>query len=241
MSEVRLRIDRVRVGITNTYLIRGQGAVLIDPGEPGVSRKVLRKLDARTGGLPDIGLILTTHGHFDHVGCGEELRAELGAKLAIHRGDSGWLTEGTLAIPSGLTPWGRCLNAVARTVVPAFVRPKPIEPDWILERDEISLREYGIPGRIIHTPGHTAGSVTLLLTSGEAFVGDAAMNLFPFSVGPSLPCIGDDLDLVRRSWRRLIEMGARTIYPGHGRPFAIEALHEQLRLPETDLVGVGAG
>ena len=82
-----------------------------------------------------------------------------------------------------------------------------------------SLSAYGIPGRVISTPGHTEGSVSVLLESGEAFVGDLAMNKVPLRFTPGLPIFAEDIHRVKASWKKLMKMGAETIYPGHGKPF----------------------
>jgi glyoxylase-like metal-dependent hydrolase (beta-lactamase superfamily II) len=81
-----------------------------------------------------------------------------------------------------------------------------------------------LPGEVIHTPGHSPGSVSLLLASGDCFVGDLAMNGLPLRRGPGLPVFADDLERVRRSWRMLLDRGARTVYPAHGRPFDAERI-----------------
>ena len=79
---------------------------------------------------------------------------------------------------------------------------------------------------MIHTPGHSWGSVSVLLDSGEAFVGDLAMNMFPMRLKPGLPIFGDDVQVVKNSWRKLLDMGAKTVYPAHGKPFPVETLYE---------------
>jgi hydroxyacylglutathione hydrolase len=57
-----------------------------------------------------------------------------------------------------------------------------VEPE-ILVDEEMDLLEFGVNGRIVHTPGHTSGSISLLLDSGEAFVGDLAINWMSGSRG----------------------------------------------------------
>lgn len=52
-----------------------------------------------------------------------------------------------------------------------------VEPEILVEED-IDLLEFGVNGKIVHTPGHISGSISLLLDSGEAFVGDLAVKLF---------------------------------------------------------------
>jgi glyoxylase-like metal-dependent hydrolase (beta-lactamase superfamily II) len=64
--------------------------------------------------------------------------------------------------------------------------------------------------------------VSVLLDSGEAFVGDLAMNALPMRSAPGLPIFGDNIQTVKNSWRKLLDMGAKTVFPAHGKPFRIE-------------------
>jgi glyoxylase-like metal-dependent hydrolase (beta-lactamase superfamily II) len=74
----------------------------------------------------------------------------------------------------------------------------------------------------VYTPGHTAGSLSVLLDSGEAFVGDLAMNKLPLRYNPSLPVLADDIEKAKESWKCLLELGVEMVYPGHGQPFSVE-------------------
>jgi glyoxylase-like metal-dependent hydrolase (beta-lactamase superfamily II) len=106
--------------------------------------------------------------------------------------------------------------------------------DIVLGDEELSLAKYGIPGKIIHTPGHSMGSVSVLLETGDAFVGDLAMNGFPLRLSPGLPIFADDLRKVKESLKLLLDMGARTIYPAHGKPFSVEILRNILKEEISD-------
>ncbi len=86
------------------------------------------------------------------------------------------------------------------------------------------------PGRVIHTPGHTAGSVSVLLETGEAFVGCMAHNNLPFRLRPGLPIFAEDLEQLRESWKQVLNQGARTIYPAHGEPFSADIIRRILSL-----------
>ena len=66
----------------------------------------------------------------------------------------------------------------------------------------------------------------MLLERGEAFVGDLAMNMFPLRLNSGLPIIGDDIQVVKESWRKLLGMGAKTVYPAHGKPFSAELMRK---------------
>jgi len=106
--------------------------------------------------------------------------------------------------------------------------PIPMDVDMRLGDEDFSLYEYGIPGKVIHTPGHTHGSVSVLLDTGEAFVGDLAMNRFPLRFTPGLPIFAVDESRVKESWKILLNKGAQTVYPAHGKPFAAELMKKTI-------------
>ena len=74
------------------------------------------------------------------------------------------------------------------------------------------------------------GSVSVLLETGDAFVGDLAMNMFPLRLSPGLPIVAEDMQQVRESWKRLMEAGAKTIYPAHGKSFPVEIIYHEISM-----------
>jgi glyoxylase-like metal-dependent hydrolase (beta-lactamase superfamily II) len=71
------------------------------------------------------------------------------------------------------------------------IMPCPVE---VSIRDSgLPLNDYGISGRIVYTPGHTKGSISVVLDSGEAFVGDLAMNKIPLRLNAGLPTLAEDI------------------------------------------------
>jgi glyoxylase-like metal-dependent hydrolase (beta-lactamase superfamily II) len=220
-----VRIDRIRVGLTNSYLIRADGAILVDPGEPRRGRSVLRKLSKLIDDPADIRLLFATHGHYDHIGAADELRRATGAQLAIHREDDSWARTGDSVLLLPTTRWARLMLAAFRPLAARAQRACPIDADLVFDDEGVPLQDYGIPARLVPTPGHTPGSVSILLEGGEAIVGDLAVNGPPMSFKPSLSIIAADPRQMRQSWRRLVDLGARTTYPAHGKPFPVEAIH----------------
>jgi glyoxylase-like metal-dependent hydrolase (beta-lactamase superfamily II) len=221
---VPVRIDTVRAGVTNTYLVREQGAVLIDPGGVREGRAVLRKLRRLLCEPERVGVMVVTHGHFDHIGAAGVLREALGAPLALHRGDLAWVRAGAWVWPRALTRWGRLMRWALAPALARLERFAPIEPDIVFGDEGLDLAPYGVAGRVVPTPGHSPGSVSVLLAGGEAFVGDLAMNGFPMTVRPSFGIFAHDPEQAPVSWRQLLDLGARVIYPAHGRPFAATLL-----------------
>ena len=110
-----------------------------------------------------------------------------------------------------------------------LVKFPPAHVDVVLGDDGLSLADYGITGRILYTPGHSMGSVSVLLETGDAFVGDLAMNEFPLRLSPGLPIFAEDMQKVKESWKKLLDEGARIIYPAHGKPFSAEIMRAAVR------------
>ena len=206
--------------MTNVFLIQGAGgAVLVDAGNPGNADLILERL-AEHGVAPgDVRLILITHGHIDHFGSAAELRERTGAPVAIHALDAEAVRQG-VHLPGSLKPtsWiialGMRIPGVAGpTRAPAF------KPDIVFE-DEWRLDDYGVAGRVLHTPGHTPGSVSVLLDSGEAIVGDVVMGqLMGMLHKPGPPIVAWDLERNQESVRQLAALSPRVVYVGHGGPF----------------------
>lgn len=220
-------INRIHAGLSNVWLIRHRGVILVDAGMAGSAPSTLKRLEAIGVPPKTIGLVVLTHGHGDHSGSAAAICAATGAKLAVHQADRRWVQQGTSPFPPGVTAYGRFfagLMAVASPVSRSIMQVPPARADLIVGDDGLDLKSYGIAGRIVHTPGHTPGSLTVLLESGEAFVGCMAMNGLPFCLKPSLPIFAMDLPRAKESWRRLLRENIQTIYPAHGKPFPAEMM-----------------
>jgi glyoxylase-like metal-dependent hydrolase (beta-lactamase superfamily II) len=123
--------------------------------------------------------------------------------------------------------WGRVLSSIAKVLVPLIEVP-PTKVDVTLGDEGLPLSHFGIPGRVLYTPGHSSGSVSVLLDSGEAFVGDLAMNTFPLRLSPGLPIFAENPSAVIASWELLLEAGARVVYPAHGKPFPADVIRRAI-------------
>ena len=218
-----------RLGINYIYIIKDAGCVMVDVG-PSFAYSVIRDWFNLLPIKPeDIKLIILTHSHFDHAGAAADLKALTGAQIAIHESEQEMLKTGISSMPTPTTNWGRITLGLMKPVLSRFEYPG-IEPDLVIGDEGMALNEYGISGKIIHTPGHTAGSISVLLEDGAAFVGCMTHNGPPFRLKPNHPIFADDLDQLWSSWKILLDQGAKLIYPGHGRPFAINRI-----IPQVDV------
>jgi hydroxyacylglutathione hydrolase len=221
------RIVSMDLGNTNCFVLQDKGTILIDAGGPKQAAKFKKELDQASIKPEDIKLILITHGHFDHIGSADEIKAMTGAKLAMHEADKENLEKGQVQFPPGVTGWGRFLMSILNMLKSMISFPCSTV-DIVLTDEEISLEEYGISGKVFPTPGHSAGSVTLLLDTGEAFVGDMAMNGLPMRLGPGLPAFAVDLPGLKESWKSLLDRGVKTIYQSHGKPVSVEDMRKAI-------------
>jgi glyoxylase-like metal-dependent hydrolase (beta-lactamase superfamily II) len=93
------------------------------------------------------------------------------------------------------------------------------EPDrWV--EDTLDLNAFGFPGQVIHTPGHTHGSLVVLMEKGELFAGDT---LFGVEGKQHFPPFAEDLSALVKSWQQIRTLPVKTIYPAHGRSFPVES------------------
>ena len=210
-----------RMGSVNCYLLENNANfVLIDTGSSN-RRSELEKEIKNAGCKPgQLKLIVITHGDFDHMGNAAYLREEFGAEVAMHPNDAKMAEYGDMFSNR------KQQNILIRKIAPilfGFGKGERFRPDILIE-DGDDLSEYGIEARILSIPGHSMGSVGVLLESGEMFCGDLFENL----KSPSLNSIMDDMDAAKASVERLKGLEIKTIYPGHGQSIPKEQLVENV-------------
>lgn len=210
-----MKITQIKLSFSNAYLVHGHRAVLVDTGMPGEEGKILAAAESAGVAPEAISLILHTHGHVDHAGSTAALAARLKIPTAVHAGDAGLMRAGRM---NPLHP----TRLEARLIRPVVTKPfPPVKPDLLVDED-FDLAPFGIEGRILATPGHTAGSISLLLADGQAVVGDVMMGGFMggnlLGSRPNYHYFADDLTGVNASIARLLAEGVQTFYVGHGGP-----------------------
>ena len=223
-----VQIFEINSGINTCYIIKDKGAIMVDGGPPKMKHKFLKQLRKFAIDPKEIQLIVLTHGHFDHVGSAKEIKALTGAKIVIHKNDQKDLEQGFSKWPKGVTKWGRLSSAIFKPLLRSEMSFPTVKPDIILDDNGLLLLEYGINGKIVNTPGHTMGSVSVLLDTGELFAGCLAHNRLPLTTHPTLPIYAENIELVKESWKKVISAGAKIVYPGHGKSFSIERIKKYL-------------
>jgi glyoxylase-like metal-dependent hydrolase (beta-lactamase superfamily II) len=205
------------MGRVNCYLIRtAAGHVLIDTGGSN-ARKALRGELENAGCTPgSLKLVLLTHGDFDHIGNAAYLRSTFGTRIAMHREDFGMAERGDMFVNR------KKPNILIGALIPLFTgfgASERFTPDLLLT-DGYDLSQHGLEAKVISLPGHSRGSIGVLIASGELFCGD----LFENTKGPALNSLMDDPAAAAASIAHLESLKIGTVYPGHGQPFAMNLL-----------------
>jgi glyoxylase-like metal-dependent hydrolase (beta-lactamase superfamily II) len=215
-------IHTLRLRMSNVHLVVGKsGTVLIDTGSPGEAGRILDWI--RGLGLPAPGTIFLTHGHADHAGSAAELRRRTGARLCLAPGDWKMVAAGE----SGPLGPVRLSAVLLQHLVPA--RFEPFEPDIPLD-GSVTMGDLGLDATLLATPGHTAGSVSLIFRDGQAVIGDVLMGghmgglLRPHQ--PRAHYFVQDAAENRKSLSRLLSHGATRLHVGHGGPLRAETLQD---------------
>ncbi len=199
----------------NVYLVAdgGEGA-LIDSGF-GDEQSVRERL-AFLRGRPDVKLryIVLTHHHFDHSSGAHQLRQASGARVALHAEEERFLLDWQSEMPQDIdVPVDR--REVAEQVQRFRRLAAEAVPDVPLA-DASVLRVGGLTLEVVHTPGHTLGSVCVYIPEERAlFTGDTALGLGTVAVSP--PPYGD-MALYLQSLERLKGYDSALMLPGHGPP-----------------------
>ena len=203
-------VHRVNEAVSNAYLLETDaGLILVDAGIPYSEGLVIRKM--KELGRDDLKLIFITHAHIDHYGGANALREQTGALIAIHRDDAESMAVGRSELGT-VGDWERTSDAALPYIEP-LLDVTPTEADILLD-DGDSLEEFGINAYVLHTPGHTPGSSTLIVDDRLAFVGD----LLASSNGNvhAQQSFAEDWAQVKDSINRLRDVNPELIYPGHG-------------------------
>lgn len=177
----------------NSYLIKGDVPLLIDPGHQHLVKNLINRMEKDGNKMEGIKLLIATHAHPDHFEA-VQIFSRSGVLTTIHPEEEKFITE------------------VGREFYEAFGMEMPeYKIDFCLKEGELKLGNKTF--QIFHTPGHSPGSISIYWPEKKAlFTGDV---IFAMGVGRTdFP--GGDGSLLRNSIDRLADLDVELLLPGHG-------------------------
>lgn len=195
-------IDAKIAGSSRVFFVKGDRTAIVDAGFPGSERNILRAL--KDAGIPkeNVSAIIITHAHCDHDGSASRLKAFLGVPVIAGWPDAEYMEKGEGA-PTQNFSKGREGHMGPRV--------EGVKAD-VIAREDLDLADYGIDAKVFATPGHTAGSISVLAASGDCATGDFLASLYT----------GEE-EVVKRSLKKLAGNGAKCFCPSHGQNVGVQA------------------
>ena len=199
----------INLGFVKAFLIKGDSKlILVDTGISGSENRIIKKIKNMGFNPSQISLIILTHVHPDHAGSVKALKTITGAKIAVHKDDAPYLTRGESAAAVPVSSFGKLFGSITKLISPRF---EGVKPDILIE-NELSLNSFGIKGKVLSTPGHTEGSVSILLDSGACMIGDILSSFGKLNYSP----FATDMEKLKLSLLKIMNSTAKNVYVSHG-------------------------
>ena len=202
------QIHWIKCKTDNCYVVEnGSDAILVDTGSAICYDKVLEECSKY-----NMKLIVLTHVHFDHAENAAKLSKHFNIPVACHEADVE-LFESFDKQP--MESYGIVGKVVLDTSLKVLRNTKVEKPEnLIFIKDGDDLSAYGFDAKIIGMPGHTKGSIGVDVEGTHLLVGDELDNW----ISPATGHLYNDLDAIKNSADKIVKLGERTLYYGHGKP-----------------------
>lgn len=212
-----MEIITIKPGGANCYILKSKKDwFLIDVGNN--IRKLVQIVNSYGLDFEDLKLVIITHFHSDHVGALKQLKERTNCKVLIHSKDKDALEKGYGDIKGGTIVAARIIEFLSSNILKGISNFKAVKPDIVIE-DTYDLKDYGINARIECTPGHTEGSISVIINDEKAIVGDVLFNIMPHTI---ISLYSNDRAQLLQSCEQLLESKYKTYYLGHGKPLTYE-------------------
>ncbi|HOU03629.1 MAG TPA: MBL fold metallo-hydrolase [Bacteroidales bacterium] len=205
------KIIRILSGRSNVFLLtNGLTNILIDTSAGFMWKTLEKRLDKL--GIEQISLLILTHSHFDHAANAARIKEKYKAQVIIHKSEAKYLATGDNILPTGTNTVTKFIVSTFAKKFQSFALYQSCNYDCTVD-DVFNLSIFGFNAYLIHTPGHTQGSVSLIIDDEIALVGDTMFGIFRWTV---FPPFASDQDQLLKSWDKLLNTKCRIFIPSHG-------------------------
>ena len=205
------KIIKVLAGRSNVFLLSNKEKnILIDTSPKFMWSRLQNKL--RQLQIDKIDYLILTHTHFDHAANSKKLKTKYGAKVIVHKSEAEFLINGNNVVLNGTNPVSKIIATLLLKLFISLAKYESCQPDILIE-STFDLHDLGFNGYIMHTPGHTPGSMSVIIDDELALVGDTMFGVFWWTVYP--PFASDTTKMIN-SWGNLLKTNSRVFIPSHG-------------------------
>lgn len=200
---------------SNAYIVKcKEKYLLIDTGVKYSLLKILRAFKKLGVTEENLVALILTHTHYDHVENAHRIKQLYGTNIMVHEREATFLEEGNSPQIKGTIYITRKLQKSINKGLEKIGKYSPVIKDIMID-ESLALHHLGFNGYIMHTPGHTIGSMSVVLNNEYAIVGDT---MFGVIKGSILPPYAMDLGVLMESWKKLLDTECSIFLTGHGLP-----------------------
>ena len=209
---------------SNAYFVSaGSLKILVDTGSRRKRDEMYLRIDRLRPTDEKIDFLILTHTHFDHCQNAAEIKSREKCLIIVGEAEKAFTETGYTPIPKGtnmitgpLSLMGKRLLSRRHFSYAPFSSDIQVTGDYDL-KDNLKIK-------VMTTPGHSAGSLSVLVDNEIALVGDTLFGIFRHKV---LPSFADDIPEMIRSWNKLMHSGCKVFLPGHGRAVDRELMEKE--------------
>lgn len=216
-------IRLIKVGITNCYFIeKNELKILVDTGQK-MKSEILKSYLLSALGKNNLDYLILTHTHYDHTENASMLKKQFNPQVIVHESESDFLANGFTRLPKGTNIITNFISGLGNRFARKIGEYYPLKADIMINESYTIQNMNGI--EIIHTPGHTIGSISIIIDDEIALVGDTLFGIFTKSV---LPPFADDKESLIESWKKLLKTNCLTFLPAHGKRIKRSPIENQI-------------
>lgn len=207
------KIFQVLTGRSNSFVLcNGDKYILIDTGRANKWISLEKSLNQLRIYENSLTALILTHTHFDHAENAFRIKQFYNTKLIVHKNEADYINTGTNPIIRGTNPINKYITEKFDIQILKYFKYKPAAYDITVE-DKYDLSCLGFNAYILHTPGHSIGSISIIIDNEIAIVGDSMVGILKNSI---FTPYAEKPEIMIHSWKDLIATGCSLFLPGHG-------------------------
>lgn len=198
-------------GRSNVFLLTdGERNILIDTSVSRIWNRILIKLEKLN--INNIDYLILTHAHFDHAGNASRIKEKFKPLVIIQKNEAEYLVKGDNVLVNGTNFFTRPIVKIIGEKIFSILKYDSCQYDLMVD-SHFDLKSFGFNAYLMHTPGHSIGSMSVIIDDEVAIVGDTMFGIFKWSVFPPYAL---DAELMIQSWGRLLDTNCSVFIPSHG-------------------------